>query len=117
MELRYQPDSPVQPFIVLMSMLRTRKYAHTLYELIKYHLWGYVDKNGIYYSIHLLHDDDFVFFKLNLNNVDEFHYIFALSLQQIYNYISPEIKEKFIKDTVEVDRSMLIWKDQIVDSA
>lgn len=116
MELRYQENSPVQPFIFLMRMLRTRKYNHSLYELIKLHLWGYVDENKIYHSIHLLHDDDFVYFKLNIENPDDFEYIFAMSLEHIMRHVSLEIKGKFLKDTTVVDKSMLLWKTQSVDS-
>ena len=116
MELRYQENSPIQPFILLMRLLRTRKYNHSLYELIKLHLWGYIDENKIYHSIHLLQDDDFVYFKLNIENLNEFDYIFAMNLEQILKYVSPEIKGKFLKDTTVVDKSMLLWKPQSVDS-
>lgn len=116
MELRYQENSPVQPFILLMRMLRTRKYSHALYELIKLHLWGFIDDKKIYHSIHLLQDDDFAYFKLNTDNLNDFEYIFAMSLEQILNHVSPEIKGKFLKETRVVDQSMLLWKHQSVDS-
>ena len=77
----------------------------------------YIDEHKIYHSIHLLQDDDFVYFKLNIENLNEFDYIFAMNLEQILRYVSPEIKGKFLKDTTVVDKSMLLWKTQSVDSA
>jgi hypothetical protein len=116
MELRYQDNSPIQPFIILMKMLRTGKYSHSLYELIKLHLWGYIDETKTYHSIHLLHDDDFVYFTLNLENLSEFHYIFAMELDHIMRYIHPEIKATFLKETRLVEKSMLLWNSLSADS-
>lgn len=116
MELRYQENSPLEPYLFLMKMFRTRKYKHPLYELIKLHLWGYVDGNKVYHSINLLQDDDFVYFKLNMENPDEFEYIFGMSLEHILRYIPSELKVKFLKDTLPVEKSMLLWKSQTADS-
>jgi hypothetical protein len=116
MMLRYQENSDIQPYITLMRMLRTKRHAHSLYELIKLHLWGFADKNQIYYSISLLHDDDFVFLKLNLKDENDFHYVFAMTLEQLVEHISPEIKEKFLKDTIPIEKSMLLWRSQSADS-
>lgn len=116
MMLRYQENSDIQPYISLMRMLRTKKHAHALYELIKLHLWGYVDKNQTYYSISLLHDDDFVFLKFNLKDENDFHYVFAMTLEHLLEYVPPEIKERFLKDTIPVEKSMLLWRSQSADS-
>lgn len=116
MELRYQENSPLEPYLLLMRLFRTRKYKHPLYELIKIHLWGFQDSTGIYHTINLLHDDDFAYFKLNTKNLDEFEYVFAMSLEQILQLVPHELKLKFLKDTQPVDKSMLLWKSLPADS-
>jgi hypothetical protein len=116
MKLRYQENSNVQHFTFLMKFFRTAHLQHNFYELVKLHLWGWCDVSGMYHSFNLLHDKDFLYFQINLNNTNQYSFSFFDSIREFEKTISPGLKEKFRKDTVEVESSMFLWRPATVDS-
>ncbi|NBO61483.1 MAG: hypothetical protein EBU82_10985 [Flavobacteriia bacterium] len=100
MSLPFQIDkSDTQPYIFLMTFFRTHALQYKFYELIKYHLWGHVDAQKIYHNIFYLHDGDFLYFLLDMENVSNYRFMFYETLEELEAKLSSSLQIRFRKET------------------
>jgi hypothetical protein len=101
MNLPFQIDKTkdAESYVILMNIFRTQPFHYKFYEIVKYHLWGHLDNNKWYHNIFYLHDEDFLYFRINMENTFEYEFSFYENLEDLENKLQPGLHVLFRKET------------------
>jgi hypothetical protein len=100
MNLPFQKtNNDTEAYIFLMKVFRTQKFSPNFYELIQYHLWGKIDTDKWYHNLFYLHDEDFLYFTLNMEDTSQFRYTFFESVDEIETILPTYMVPYFQKET------------------
>ncbi len=101
MKLPFQiQKNDTESYIFLMKVLRTQKFPHNFYELIQYHLWGKVDTDKVYHNLFYLHDEDFLYFTINMEDTSQYRFTFFESIDEISTILPSYMFTYFQKETL-----------------